>query len=131
MPQGMRPDLLGQPGAAGDPADDPPGTVPVQPFLRCGEEDRSLGAFADRQVDGAGSAGGEVDDSFLAALASSREGAVAAFGAERFDVGAGGLGHRSPLRVSREMSACSAGLPSPAATRRAPTSLRSRPVAWD
>ena len=38
---------------------------------------------------------------------------------------------RSPLRASREISACSAGGPSPAATRSAPSSLRSRPVAWD
>jgi tetratricopeptide (TPR) repeat protein len=36
-----------------------------------------------------------------------------------------------PLSASREMSACSAGGPSPAATRRAPSSLRSRAVACD
>ena len=34
---------------------------------------------------------------------------------------------RSPLSASREISACSAGGPSPAATRSAPSSLRSRP----
>ena len=38
---------------------------------------------------------------------------------------------RSPLRASREISACSAGGPSPAATSSAPSSLRSRAVAWD
>ncbi len=38
---------------------------------------------------------------------------------------------RSPLRASSEMRACSIAGPSPAATSRAPTSLRSRPMAWD
>jgi hypothetical protein len=38
---------------------------------------------------------------------------------------------RSPLRVSSEMRACSAGGPSPAATRSAPSSLRSMAVACD
>jgi hypothetical protein len=31
MPQGVRPDRLGDSGADGYPADDPGGTVPVQP----------------------------------------------------------------------------------------------------
>jgi len=31
MPQRVRPDVLADPGAAGDAADDPPGAVPVQP----------------------------------------------------------------------------------------------------
>ena len=34
VPQGVRADLLGDPGAAGDPADDPGGAVPVQPPAR-------------------------------------------------------------------------------------------------
>ena len=38
---------------------------------------------------------------------------------------------RRPFNATRDTSACSAGAPSPAATSRAPTSLRSRPVAWD
>ena len=38
---------------------------------------------------------------------------------------------RSPLRASSEISACSAGGPSPAATSSAPSSLRSSPVACD
>jgi hypothetical protein len=38
---------------------------------------------------------------------------------------------RSPLSASREISACSAGEPSPAAASSAPSSLRSRPVACD
>ena len=42
VPQGVRPDGLGDPGAAGDPADDPPGAVPVQPPPVRGEEDRAF-----------------------------------------------------------------------------------------
>ena len=38
---------------------------------------------------------------------------------------------RSPFRASSEISACSAGAPSPAATSSAPSSLRSSPVACD
>jgi hypothetical protein len=38
---------------------------------------------------------------------------------------------RSPLRASREISACSAGTPRPAATSSAPSSLQSSPVACD
>ena len=33
--QGVRADLLGQAGVAGDPADDPPGGVPVEPLPGC------------------------------------------------------------------------------------------------
>jgi len=32
MPQRVRPDRFGDPGAEGDPADDPGGAVPVQPL---------------------------------------------------------------------------------------------------
>jgi hypothetical protein len=39
VPQRVRPDRLGDPGAAGDPADDPPGAVPVQPAPIGGQED--------------------------------------------------------------------------------------------
>jgi hypothetical protein len=38
---------------------------------------------------------------------------------------------RSPLSASSEISACSAGRPSPAATSSEPSSLRSSPVACD
>jgi hypothetical protein len=37
----------------------------------------------------------------------------------------------SPFRASSEISGCSGGGPSPAATSSAPSSLRSRAVAWD
>jgi hypothetical protein len=68
MPKAVRPDVLGQPGAAGDPPDDPPGTVPVQPTLGRGEEDRAIAAFADSQINGPGRSGREWSDGFLAAL---------------------------------------------------------------
>ena len=51
MPQGVWPGRLGDPCAAGDPAHDPPGTVPVQPAAMGRQEDRSFGALADGQVD--------------------------------------------------------------------------------
>jgi len=44
----VRADLLSQPGAAGDPADDPPGAVPVHPLPVGAPEDRPVEAFADR-----------------------------------------------------------------------------------
>ena len=48
----MRPDFLGDPGLPGDPADDPPCTMPVQPPPRIGrQEDGSFHALADGQVD--------------------------------------------------------------------------------
>ena len=56
--QGVRADLLGDPGAAGDPADDAGGAVPVQPLAVRGEEQRARGALADGQVEGAGGARG-------------------------------------------------------------------------
>jgi len=61
VPQRVRPDLLGQPGPAGDTADDPPGAVPVQPLSSGGGEDASFAALADgrsiaRAVRGAGPA---------------------------------------------------------------------------
>jgi hypothetical protein len=69
VPQGVRPDGLGDSGAAGDPAGDPPGGVPVQAVAVGGEEHRSLAALADREVDGAGGARGKRDGHDLAALA--------------------------------------------------------------
>ena len=91
--QGVRPDLAGQPGAAGDTADESPGPVPVQAAAVGGEEDRSFAAFADGQVDRPGGPGCEGDDGLLAALAGDGQGAVAALRAQVLDIGAGGLRH--------------------------------------
>jgi len=41
VPLCMRPDFLRQPGAASDPADDPPGAMPVQPPPVSGQEERA------------------------------------------------------------------------------------------
>ena len=51
MPQRVWADGLGDPGAAGYPPHDPPGTVPVHPVPVRSQEDLSFGAFADSQVD--------------------------------------------------------------------------------
>src|SRR5262245_26777913 len=44
--QRVRPDRFGDPGAAGGPADDPRGAVPVQPLPIKREEDGPLAALA-------------------------------------------------------------------------------------
>ena len=93
-------DGLGDPGAARDLADDPPGAVPVQPAPVFGEEDRPVAAFAGGQVDRPGSARGERDGDDLAALAGNGQGPVAALDAQVLDISAGGL--RYPQPVQRE-----------------------------
>jgi hypothetical protein len=97
MPQGVRADVLGDPGTSGDPADDPGGAVPVQPSAVCGDEQRPFGALADRQVDRPSRAGGERDGDDLAALPGDHQSAVAAFQAQVLDARAGGLGHPKPV----------------------------------
>jgi hypothetical protein len=105
--------------------------LPVETFAVVAEEDRPLDPFADGQVDSSGGARRERDGDDLAALAQHDEGAVAAFDAEGFDVAPSASETRRPLIASREMSAWSRAEASSAATRSAPTSLRSRPVACD
>ena len=92
------PTCLGDPGAAGDPADDPPGAVPVQPPPVGGQEDRSFGALADGQVDRPGGARRERDGDDLAALAGDGQRPVPAFEAQVLDVGAGGLRDPQPVQ---------------------------------
>ena len=74
--------------ASGGAPDDPGGGVAVEAGAVAAEEDRAVGAFADGEVDGAGGAGRHRDEDGLAAFAEHGEGAVAAFEAEVFDVGA-------------------------------------------
>ena len=57
VPERVRADVLADPGAARDLADDPPGTVPVQPPPVTGDEDGAVAAFPGDQVDGPGGAG--------------------------------------------------------------------------
>jgi hypothetical protein len=126
VPQGVRPDVLGDPGAARDPADDAPGAVPVESAAFGGEEDRSVAAFPDSEVDRAGGPRGERDGDDLAALTGDGQRAVAAFQAVASISAPVASDTRSPFSASSEISACSAADPRPAATGRAPTSLRSR-----
>jgi hypothetical protein len=44
VPQGVRADLLADPGATGDPAHDPSSAVPVEPLAVCGGEQRLDGS---------------------------------------------------------------------------------------
>ena len=90
-------DVLGDAGPAGNPPHDPGGAVPVQPPPVPADEQRSLGALADSQVDGPGGARRERDGHHLAALAGDQQGAVAALEPEVLDVGAGRLGHPQPV----------------------------------
>jgi hypothetical protein len=100
VPKGVRPHVLADPGPPGDPADNPPGAVPVQPPPARGQEDRAIAALAGGQVDRPGGARGERDGDDLAALAGDRQGPVPALDAQVLDVSAGGL--RDPQPVQRE-----------------------------
>ena len=87
----MRPGGRGDPGAAGYPAGDPPGAVPVQAVPVHGAEDRSFAALADGQVDGPRGPRRERDGDDRAALTGDDRGPVAALDAGGLDVRAGGL----------------------------------------
>ena len=91
---------LGDPGAAGNLADDPPGAVPVQPPPVRGQEHRPVHALADGQIDRSGSARRQRDGDDLAALAGDGQSPVPAFQAQVLDVGASSL--RDPQPVQRE-----------------------------
>ena len=56
---------------------------------------------------------------------------MSSFDAEGFDVGADRFGDPQPVEGQQGDQGMLGGGPSPAATRSAPTSLRSRPMAWD
>jgi hypothetical protein len=71
VPQRVRRDDLGDPGAASYLADDPPGAVAVQPPAIFGEEHRPFGALADGQDDRPGGPRRQGDGHHLAALAGN------------------------------------------------------------
>ena len=79
MSQSVRADVLGDLGAAGNPADDSGSAVPVQPPAVRGEEQRPFGPLADSQVDRPCGPRCERDGDDLAAFAGDDQGAVAAF----------------------------------------------------
>src|SRR5260221_3284412 len=131
VPECVGPYRLGDPGAASHAADDTRGTVPVQPSAIGGEEDRAFTPLANRKVDSTGGARGKGMVTILPPLrvmvsvrwprSWPRASVFAPVASETL----------SPLSASSEISACSAAGPRPAATSRAPSSLRSRPVACD
>src|SRR5262249_51451332 len=131
VPERVRPDGLADTGAASHPSDNPGGTVPVQPPAIGGQEDRPRTALNAGPVDRPPRARRQRGGHGLAAFGTKGQRRVATFGADRLDAGAGGLRTRSPFKANRQMSACSAAPPSPAATRRPPSSLRSSPAARD
>ena len=98
MPQRVRRDSLGDPGAAGDLADDPPGAVPVKPPCVPSEEHRPVRALADGQVDRPGGPRRERDGDDLAALAGDRERPVPTVQAEVLYVSASGFGDPQPVQ---------------------------------
>ena len=69
---------LGDPGAARDAANNPPGAMPVQPTAISGQEDRPFHALADGQIYRPGGARRERDRDNLAALAGDDQGPVRA-----------------------------------------------------
>jgi hypothetical protein len=91
-------DGLGDPGAAGGLANDPPSAVPVQPPHVRGQEYRAVRAFADGEVDRPGGAGCQRDGDDLATLAGDGQGPVPAVLAQVLDVGAGGFGDPQPVQ---------------------------------
>ena len=80
------------PALAGDAPHDPPCGVTVESLTVRVDEDRALETFADGEVEGPGDPWGEWHGDDLAALAEHRQGPVAAFQAERFDVRTDRLG---------------------------------------
>ena len=87
----VRPDGLGDPCPAGDPAHDPPGTVPVQAAAVCGQEDRSVRAF--RRWPGRSPGRSVAPAGWLRPCrpCGDHQGPVPALHAQRLDVSAGGF----------------------------------------
>jgi hypothetical protein len=86
VPRRVRTDVLGDPGAAGDPANDPPGAVPVQTPAVPGEEYGTVGVLPDGQINRPGSARCQRDGDDLAALAGDGQRPVAALQTQVLDV---------------------------------------------
>jgi hypothetical protein len=124
-------DALGDPGGASDTANGAGGTVAVERLAGDGDEDQALAPLAHGQVHGPRLPGRQRDADHLAALSAHEQRPVAALDPQVLDRGAERLGGTKPFRASSETKACSWGPPRPATTSIAPSSLRSRPTAWD
>ena len=114
VPEAVRRDALGDPGAFRESFHGPVCGVSVHTLPVHAEEDGPAGAFADAQVQRSAGAWGERDDDVLAAFAHDRQRPVSAVPFHRFNVGAERLAD-----------------PSPAWTRSPPSSLRSNPSVRD
>jgi hypothetical protein len=113
VPQGMRANLLSDPGTAGHLADDPPGAMTVQPPAAGSEEDGSLAALAGRQVNRPRGPRRERDRHDLAALAGDHQGPVAPLDAQCFDIRAGSLGDPQPVEGQQRDQRVLGGRPEP------------------
>jgi len=121
VPERVGRDGLGDPGAAGGLADDPPGAVPVQPPPVRGQEHRPFGALADGQVYRPGGAWRQRDGDHLAALTGDRHRPVPAFQAQLLDVGTGGFG---AARACLDDPVCLMSPPGPRSQLASAVSLR-------
>jgi hypothetical protein len=131
MSERVRSDRFGDPGAARDLADDPPGAVPVKPPAVSGEENGIVAAFADGQVDRPGRARGERDGDDLAALAGDGQGPVPALQAQVLDVGAGSLRDPQPIQGQQRDQGMLAGSPEPGGDQQGAQLVAVQAVAWD
>jgi hypothetical protein len=131
VPQRVRPDGLGEPGPAGDPPDDPPGGVTVHSgpsaATKIGPSVRSpMARSIARAVRGASGTVTTLPPLRVTTKVRCRVRCPALRYQRRWP--------RRPVarsaRAARSAHAPPAG-PRPAATRRAPSSLRSSPTAWD
>ena len=127
----VRSDRLVDAGLAGEATHDPPGGVSVEAFAVPSEEDRSLDAFTDRQVDRAGCARCRWDGHDLAALAQHGEGAMPALEAERFDVGAECFGDSQPVDRQQRHQRVFAGRRQAGGDEQRPDLVAVQAVAWD
>jgi hypothetical protein len=126
VPQGVRPDPLADLSSAGDAPHDPPRGVAVQPLPSGIDEDRSVEPFTHGEIDGPGDLRGQRHRDQLAALAQHGQGAVPAFLAQRFDVGADRLGHPQPVLRQQRHQGVVAWRRQTSGDKIAPSSLRSK-----
>jgi hypothetical protein len=131
VPERVGRDGLGDPGPAGRLANDPPGSVPVEPPPLGCQEHRPVRALADGQVDRPGRARGERDGDDLAALAGDGQGPVPALQAQVLDVGAGSLRDPQPIQGQQRDQGMLAGSPEPGGDQQGAQLVAVQAVAWD
>lgn len=95
-----------EPGLLADGVDPAVSGSAVEAVAVTSLKDGSFMAVADGEVEGAGGAGDEWDDGGLVALAEDLQGAVAAFEAEVFDVGAAGFADPEAVESEEDGECC-------------------------